>query len=255
MDFEKHVYHLDVENVSENVILCGRRNRALDIIKRIKGNVLADDDFIVGEGRFKGKDITVCSHGIGGPSIAIVVRELAALGARRFVRVGSAGALHTSVNVGDIVIVTGSVRDDGSEHIARIELPAIASPDVVNSLVASSKRAKLPQGSRLHVGIAHSKYDFFSEMPELTMDERATRAKWGQMRNLGVLCSEMECGTLFVTCMALSQRLGQDIKSGAIVVCAGRVEGEPYTSNKALQKKVELATDASIEIALDALAK
>jgi uridine phosphorylase len=253
MDPKKYVCHLDVKSVSVRAILCGRRKRALDIIKKIKGSVLSDDDYVLGIGKYEGKDVTVCSHGIGGPSIAIVVRELAALGARRFVRVGSSGALHPSVNVGDVVIATGAVREDGSEHIAPIELPAIASPGLVDALVEVSKGVALPKGSKFHVGLVHSKYDFFSELPELMLDEQATRKKWERLRDLDVLCSEMECGVLFVSCLALSQQMGARIEAGALLVPVGWVEGEPYASNAGLRKKAEGAMDVAIEVALDAL--
>ena len=118
-----------------------------------------------------------------------------------------------------------------------------------------SKGVALPKGSKLHVGLVHSKYDFFSELPELTLDEQATRKGWERLRNLRVLCSEMECGVLFVSCIVLSQRMKAHIEAGALLVPVGRVEEEPYTSNADLRKKAEGAMDAAIGVALDALTK
>ena len=40
-----------------------------------------------------GEPLTIQATGMGGPSAAIVVEELIALGARRFVRIGTCGAL------------------------------------------------------------------------------------------------------------------------------------------------------------------
>jgi uridine phosphorylase len=85
------------------------------------------------------------------------------------------------------------------------------------------------------------------------LDEQATRRKWERLRNLEVLCSEMECGVLFVSCMVLSQQLDAHIEAGALLVPVGKVEGEPYTSNAGLRKKAEGAMDAAIEVALNAL--
>lgn len=64
--------------------------------------------------------MVVCSTGIGGPSTSIAVEELAQLGVRTFLRVGTTGAIQPHVNVGDMIVTTGSVRLDGASlHFAR----------------------------------------------------------------------------------------------------------------------------------------
>ena len=69
-----------------------------------------------------GKPVVVCSTGIGGPSTSIAVEELAQLGVRTFLRVGTTGAIQPHVNVGDMIVSTGSVRLDGASlHFAPME--------------------------------------------------------------------------------------------------------------------------------------
>jgi uridine phosphorylase len=63
-----------------------------------------------------GAPLTIQSTGIGGPSVAIVITELAELGARRLVRVGTCGSLASSLSLGDLVVVTEAVAEDGASR-------------------------------------------------------------------------------------------------------------------------------------------
>jgi uridine phosphorylase len=61
-----------------------------------------------------GEPLTIQSTGMGGPSAAIVVSELADLGAERIVRVGTCGALAPAPALGDLVVVERAVSADGT---------------------------------------------------------------------------------------------------------------------------------------------
>src|ERR1700734_2212128 len=52
-----------------------------------------------------GEPLTIQSTGIGGPSAAIVLEELIAMGVTRAIRVGTAGALERSFELGDLLLV------------------------------------------------------------------------------------------------------------------------------------------------------
>ncbi|EQD49286.1 Uridine phosphorylase [mine drainage metagenome] len=79
--------------------------------------------------------VLVCSTGIGGPSTAIAVEELAQLGVKNFIRVGTTGSIQKNIEFGDIVISLAAVRLDGaSTHYAPIEYPAVASLWLTNAL-------------------------------------------------------------------------------------------------------------------------
>ncbi|HET7489992.1 MAG TPA: nucleoside phosphorylase [Acidimicrobiales bacterium] len=53
---------------------------------------------------------------IGAPVAAIMLEELAALGVRTVVGIGTAGAIGTSLAVGDVVICSQALRDEGTSH-------------------------------------------------------------------------------------------------------------------------------------------
>ena len=96
-----------------------------------------------------GKSVVVCSTGIGGPSTSIAVEELAQLGVRTFLRVGTTGAIQPNINVGDVLVTTASVRLDGASlHFAPMEFPAVADFTCTTALVAApeARGAKTPIG-------------------------------------------------------------------------------------------------------------
>ena len=78
-----------------------------------------------------GAPLTVQSTGIGGPSVAIVIAELHALGLRRAVRIGRAWALDAALRAGELVAASAVIANDGASRAlgagARIEPdPALA---------------------------------------------------------------------------------------------------------------------------------
>src|SRR5690242_1702445 len=63
-----------------------------------------------------GAPLTIQSTGMGGPSAAIVISELAEMGARSLLRVGTCGALDDTLELGQLVIVTAAIADDGTSR-------------------------------------------------------------------------------------------------------------------------------------------
>ena len=167
-------------------------------------------------GEIKGRPVIACSTGIGGPSTSICVEELAQLGVRCFIRIGTTGAIQPHVKVGDLIITQGAVRLDGSsDHFAPPEFPAVADFNVTRAIEESAKAA----GCRFHIGITASsstfypgqeRYDTFSG--KLLRRFKGSLEEWQQ---LGVLNYEMEAGTLFT--MAATMGLKAGCVSGCII--------------------------------------
>ncbi|NIU33636.1 MAG: nucleoside phosphorylase, partial [Gemmatimonadetes bacterium] len=65
-------------------------------------------EFVTYLGELAGQPVLVTSTGIGGPSASIAVEELARLGVRTFLRVGTTGAIQEGMEAGDVVITTGA---------------------------------------------------------------------------------------------------------------------------------------------------
>jgi uridine phosphorylase len=161
-------------------------------------------------------DVASISTGMGGPSADIIINELINLGARRFLRVGTAGSLQPdTVCAGDAVIATGAVRDDKAswDYIYK-EYPALAS---LEYLIASS-RAKNASNITTHFGIVHSKSSLYAREMHLSLlpenDQYMT-----SMHQAGVIASEMECAQLFILSSLMSARLLKESSLNHSILC------------------------------------
>jgi uridine phosphorylase len=63
-----------------------------------------------------GAPLTIQATGMGGPSAAIVLAELIALGARRAIRVGTCGALEPSLELGELIVAREAICLDGTSR-------------------------------------------------------------------------------------------------------------------------------------------
>tara|TARA_Y100000389_G_scaffold59066_1_gene55108 strand:- start:2802 stop:3545 length:744 start_codon:yes stop_codon:yes gene_type:complete len=188
---------LKIGEVARYVIVPGDPNRVEIIASMFDDYTLqgSNREFNAAKGTYKGTDVSVVSTGIGCPSTAIAVEELAYIGAEVFIRIGTSGAVENSVKKGDIFIATGAVRDDGtSKQYIPIEFPAVADFEVVTNLIKASKQLNIES----KVGICQSKDSFFGEVePERMPVAPYLDYKWEAWQKGGVGASEMEAATLF----------------------------------------------------------
>ncbi len=156
-------YHIEVgeDDVANAVLLPGNPERVEKITQFWDS---ADEkafhrEYRTVTGMYDDAPISVTSTGIGSPSAAIAVEELARIGADTFIRVGSCGAIQPEMNVGDLVITTGGVRQEGtSDEYVREDYPAVADYEVVAALVAAAERLDYDY----HTGITMSADSFYA---------------------------------------------------------------------------------------------
>jgi uridine phosphorylase len=137
------------------------------------------------------------SAGIGGPSMAIVVDELAQVGVRTIVRVGSCGAVGPGIRGGDLVISRAAARfERTSESYAPLGYPAVSDPEVFHALVDAAKQL----GVRYHTGITATVGTFYPEQGrpgfERTRGGLEDSFPFGEFRRLRITNVEMEMATL-----------------------------------------------------------
>jgi uridine phosphorylase len=208
------IHILATADLAERVLLPGDPGRALTLAQSL---LSAPKMFnhnrglwgYTGDAIADGRPLTIQSTGIGGPSAAIVVSELADLGARTFVRVGTCGSLTTEVGVGDLVIVTEAICEDGTSRAlaptahalttgdgpARRVAPA---PDLLERLISAG-----PRGAATPA---------VSVSTDLFYDRAATeRDRWAA---LGAAVVELEAATV----LALGRRRG--LNTAALLLVA-----------------------------------
>lgn len=203
-------YHIKVNSdmIGKYVIMPGDPKRCALIAQYLDDAELVADsrEFVTYTGYLDGEKVSVTSTGIGGPSAAIALQELAHCGAHTFVRIGTCGGMQTDVIGGDVVIATGSVRMEGtSKEYAPIEYPAIADLDVVNALVGAAKDMKVG----VHTGVVQSKDSFYGQHSPKSMPVGYELVnKWEAWKRMGCKASEMESAALFIVGSYLRVRVG-----------------------------------------------
>jgi len=177
----------------------------------------------------KGMPITICSHGIGGPGAAICFEELIKCGAKVIMRLGTCGSLlPKKIGQGDLVITTGSIREDGcSQYLVPSGFPAVSDIDVVTELRSTANELTYAHG-KIFTGLTYTSGVFY---PGPTKGDNLPLASAS-----GALIVEMETSCLLTIASI------RGIHAGAIAA----VDGSPFewgegnydpTGNKVTQAK------------------
>ena len=199
-------YHLKMKrgDVGEYVLLPGDRARVplmsayLEGVKEVGNN----REYVAHTGFHRGIKVTVMSTGMGCPAAAVAVEELANIGAKVFIRTGSTGALQRPIDIGDLVVASGAVKNEGTSKMYEPnEFPAVPTFRVLKSLVDAAESLKGRLRFNYHVGIVSSDDAFYAETPDFI--DRMTAA--------GVLGLDMESSAIFVVSRA------RGVESGSIL--------------------------------------
>jgi uridine phosphorylase len=191
-------------------------------------DVAQNREYTVVNATYEGVPLTICSTGIGCPSAAIAVEELARVGVETFVRVGTIGALQEHVEIGDMIVATGAAKEEGtSKRYESAVIPAVPDYDVLSALVDSAEA----NDEDVHVGPIVSDDAFYNESEEYV-------EAW------------MEAATLF----SLARRRG--LRAGAICTVDGNlVKGtqKGADSDEELPEKAKNNVERAIGLTLDAV--
>lgn len=224
-DFDAHHLHLNKGEIGNYVLLPGDPGRseliarAFDSPKFVQSNrefetwnCYLDDDLI-----------TVISTGIGCPSTAIALEEAAMLGAHTAIRVGTAGSMSDSVIPGDLAVITGAIRHEGtSPRYLPLEYPAIADFEVSSQLLSGMRNSDLPVN--VHEGISLSKDSYYEQTdPDTFPLAGQIKSEWQTYKDVGILCTEMEASALYTIARV------RGIRSGGVMLVGGHKDGSPMT--------------------------
>ncbi|WP_296666955.1 nucleoside phosphorylase [Demequina sp.] len=186
-------------------------------------------------GHYKGRLITATSTGMGCPSTAIAVEELARVGVTSFIRVGSTAALQPGIEPGDLLVSEGSLRNDGTTAAyVHPGYPAVPDLAVAMSLAEVARELSAGTGRGVFSGINATDDAFYAEGPE-----------WiAELSRMGILNVEMESSAMFVVA-----RL-RGLRAGMICACSSNlVDGASLYSEK--NARLKDGWMASIEVALE----
>lgn len=251
---------LEPGQIAPHVFLCGDPAR----VPRIAAGwsevreVCRVREFVVVTGTREGVALTAASTGIGAPGTAILLEELVKLGAHTFVRVGNSGGLAPELAVGDLVVTTGAVRDDGTSRTYVVpEYPAVADPGLVMALLAAAQGRGVP----CRAGITWSLDAFYIRNALLGADgepaSMSVGGYWTQahaqhlaaMRAARVLNCEMEAGAL----LTLAGLFG--VRAACICVVSDRTPWPGPAEidlDRNMEACIEVAAQAMLQVSREA---
>ena len=266
--------HLLVEDgeLNETALVPGDPGRVDRIADR------CDDATVMAENReyrsvnatYAGTELSIVSTGIGCPSAAIAVEELANVGVERVIRVGTCGALQREIAVGDMIVATGAAKEEGtSKRYESATYPAVPDYTTLDALVAAAEASESATASGLatatdgghdadatdtsadggtdatgavHVGPLVSDDAFYNETDEYVADWEAAN----------LLAIEMEAAAIF----SLARRRG--LAAGAICTVDGNLVAGTQKGADSDEELPDAAKDnvaRAIDIALDATSR
>ncbi len=185
-EVQKHIRCVPGD-VARYVLLPGDPARAGRIAEQMEGArlVAQNREYTIYTGESAGVGVSVCSTGIGGPSSAIAIEELANIGAEVFIRVGSSGGRQPDIPIGMPVVVTAAFRGEGTSNAyLPPEFPAVADLEVTNALIQAAQDS----GENCRWGIGFSRDAFYRRDADLNE----------QLKDAGIVAAEMEASTMFI---------------------------------------------------------
>jgi uridine phosphorylase len=164
-------YHIRLEpgDVGDYVLLPGDPDRVLRIGRHLDNaqEMMFHREYRTVTGTYKGLRISATSTGIGCPSAAIAVEELANIGVKGVVRVGSTGALQPHLKIGDLIITVAAMKNEGtSSFYVPMGFPAAADHFLTHALYEAALDQRPQHSSSVYLGLSVSDDAFYGETPE-----------------------------------------------------------------------------------------
>lgn len=226
-------------DIAKSVLVVGEPKRAeyaanlLDKSREV-GNYR---EYVTFTGEYKGKQISITSHGVGSAGANIAFHELFQAGVTTVIRGGTAGG-HKS----GLIVATGAIRNDGtSVDLVPLAYPAVAHYQVVQALIDSSTKNGYPNPT---TGIVLSRSHLYPGLIEHPWNI------WVDARVVGV---EMELALLLVMAGVQGIRAGGIFASDATFANPSVAKKTDQTGYDPFTNDLKQYTQLMIQVALDAL--
>ncbi len=181
----------------------------------------------------EGERLALFHPGVGAPLAAFFLEEVIALGCTDFIACGGAGVLDAAIGVGQVIVPTAAVRDEGtSYHYLPAGREALPDPAAVAAIEAVLTQRGVP----------------YRTGKTWTTDAiyRETRAKVGLRRSEGCLTVEMEAAAFFAVAQFRGVRFGQLLYGGDDL--SGEWDRRDWDTHSSREVLFWLAADALLAL-------
>ena len=191
-------------------------------------------------GHYNDTRVSIAAFGMGAPIATIVMHELADLGLRRFLRIGT--AMHfPPAHPGDFVISKSALSFEGtSPSYALRDAPPVADAGLVADLANAVASHGVTSTAGVFATFDAFYRDMFSLDPAGADKVRQTRE---MLHQLGVLATDMETSALLTA--------GETLDVACATLCLGTVDG--ITQEKLDAPRLAAGEHVMFRIALDAI--
>ena len=204
-------YHISCApgEVAPRILLCGDPARA-ELVSSFFSEILFENryrEFVTITGRYQNQLVSVCATGIGTDNTEIAIVELSQCVENPiFLRIGTCGALHKNIELGDVIISSAALRyENTSSFFAPPEYPAVAHYSLVQSSVAIAKKEKIPY----HLGFTATCSGFYGAQERISGKYQPWEmGRIDKLSQIGVLNLEMEASALLVLASIQNFRAG-----------------------------------------------
>jgi len=231
--------HLKIEKIEKYVLLSGDPGRTKKIAERINGKLLSANRGLVSySGNYNRIKVTAATSGMGCPSAAIVVEELANAGAKTVIRIGTCGGLLKEMQPGDLVIPNAAFCGDGTTKEYGVWGIVAVDSQIIKALVRAAKKF----GLTYFVGVNRT-HDAFYEPAK----------NFVKLAGKDFVSSEMECSAVFAIAKL------RKIFAGAVLVVntpepPEEVAKNPDSIYKLVDEEaVKEGVENAIKVALEAI--
>ncbi len=193
-------------DVPGHVVICFFREVVDKVIAEHDAKVLVKNNWEDGphpvyEITYQDQRLAFFHPGVGAPMAAGMLEETIALGCRKFIACGGCGVLEKGIGVGDLIVVTSAVRDEGvSYHYLPPSREIIANETGVNALIKTLTSRGVPH-RRGKTWTTDAPY-------------RETPNKIARRKEEGCLAVEMEAASMMAVAQFRDVLLGQVLYGG-----------------------------------------
>ena len=195
-----HLKELKKGDLGEATIIVGDPGRVSLIAEAFekRKTIVNNREFLLMNGYYKGKKVSICSTGIGVGSTEICVTELLENGAKQIVRCGGCGAWRDDIEPGNIILNTGMARTPGLMGTYVPETyPAVSDPLLVSRIVSHLKKSN----KTVHIGLGLTSETYYiGQGRGITIGDKRLPVpnmieEWSSR---GIMNCEMETAVLFI---------------------------------------------------------
>ena len=193
-------------DMPENCVICFFKDVVEKIITEHNAKMLVENRWEDGphpvyEIAYKGQRLAFYHPGVGASLTAAILEEVIAFGCRKFIACGGAGVLNKDIAVGNLIVVSGAIRDEGvSYHYLSPEREVVANEVGVNALVETLDNRRVPY----RVGKTWTTDAPYRETPN----------KIAKRKEEGCLTVEMECAGMMAVAQFRGVVFGQVLYGG-----------------------------------------